>query len=167
MNIHIKRRSLTDLEITELIQDYRLFPHAPYVSRARWRRFSDPYIIEVESKFVGICVVYKFGQWIKLGPLGILNKYQGKGLGKYLLRKIINDHKNTSIFIASSNPSVKHIIESFGFEIKPNFLSLPKELKFFLFKQIFEHLNFSFFIEGIRKKFFLLRKDVKYYIKTS
>lgn len=167
MNISIKRRRLTESEITQLMQDNRLFSHVAYVSRARWRRFSDLYIIEVDQNFAGVCAVYTFGHWVKLGPVELLKRYHGKGLGKRLLKNIIDDNKHVSLFIASSNPTVQHIIETLGFQKIPNFISLPKKIKLFLLRQTIEHLNIPFFYEGIRKGFFLLRKDTKYYIKAA
>lgn len=166
MDVTIIQRKLSESEITLLIQDGKQFPHVAYVGKARWQKFSKPYIVEVKRKFAGVCATYHFDNWIKLGPLEVLHKHHGRGFGKLLLKRIIEDNKYLHIFIASSNPSVKHIIESFKFQTVGNFLSLPKIVKLFLFRQIFEHLNFNFFYEGIRKKFFFYRKDLKYYIKN-
>lgn len=149
------------------MEDTRLFPHVAYVSRARWRRFTNPYIIEVDSKFTGVCAVYTFDNWIKLGPLVLLQKYHGKGLGKKLLLNIINDYNKTSIFMASSNPAVQHIIKSYNFQLFSSFLSLPMEVQMFLFRQLVEHLNVSFVLEGIRKKFFLKRLEIKFYARFA
>lgn len=165
MEVIIKQRKLTDSEITSLIHDGKFFPHVAYISRSRWQSFSRPYIVEVDGIFAGICAVYYFEKWIKLGPLEVLKLYHGKGIGKILLQKIVDDNKDLNIFIASSNPSVIHIIESFKFTSIPNIFSLPKEVKLFLLKKIFEHLSFNFFYEGFRKNFFLLRRDIRYYIK--
>jgi len=165
MEVLITQRKLTDSEITTLIHDGKFFPHVAYVSRSRWQSLSQPYIVEVDGVFAGVCAAYHFDKWIKLGPLEVLKLYHGKGVGKILLQKIVNDNKDLNIFIASSNPSVKHIIESFKFTPISNILSLPKEVKLFLLEKIFEHLSFNFFYEGLRKNFFLLRRDVKYYIK--
>ncbi len=165
MKISIIRRKLTELEITQLMRDNQLFSHIAYVSKARWRRFTNPYIIEVDNKFAGVCAVYTFNNWVKLGPLELLKQYHGKKLGKQLLERIVDDNRQVSIFIASSNPAVQHIIETLEFQQIPNFISLPKKIQLFLLRQITEHLNISFFYEGIRKKFFLKRKDIKYYVK--
>ncbi len=167
MAVSIKQRKLTESEIASLMLDGKLFPHVAYVSKSRWQSFSRPYIVEVDGIFAGICAVYYFDKWVKLGPLEVLRLYHGKGIGRVLLQKIIDDNKDLNIFIASSNPSVKHIIESFDFQTVPNFLSLPKEVKIFLLKKIFEHISFQFFYEGFRKNFFLLRKDIKYYVNYS
>jgi len=166
MAVLITQRALIESEISQLICDGRLFPHVAYVSRARWQQLSKPYVIESDKHFVGVCAVYYFGKWIKLGPLEILNKYHGMGFGKCLLKKIVEDNQHLHIFIGSSNPSVKHIIESLKFRALPGFLSLPKEVKLFLLRKMSNHLSASFFYEGIKKGFFLSRKDIKYYIKN-
>lgn len=165
MSTSISRRRLTEKEITLLINDARIFPDIAYVSRTRWSRFAQPYIIEDNNVFVGVCAVYYFDKWIKLGPLEILKKFHGKGMGKRLLHRVVNDHNNHSIVLASSNPVVQHIAETLSFKNIPQFLSLPKIVQLFLLRQLIEHLNMSFFYEGIRKKFFLNRKNIKYYIK--
>lgn len=166
MAVSITQRKLTESEISSLMQDGKLFPHVAYVNRSRWQSFSCPYIVEVDGIFAGICAIYYFDKWVKLGPLEVLKLYHGKGIGRVLLQKIVDNNKALNIFIASSNPSVKHIIESLDFQTIPNFLSLPKKIKIFLLKKIFEHLSFNFFYEGFRKNFFLLRRDIKYYIKS-
>lgn len=165
MNITIVRRSLKDQEIALLIRDARFFPDIAYVSKVRWKRFSNPYIIEINKSFAGICALYTFDMWVKIGPLELLKKYHRKGLGKYLLHRIIDDYKDRSIILASSNPATQHIAETLEFKTVPNFMSLPKTVRRFLLRQLIEHMNFLFFYEGIRKKFFLKRKNIRYYIK--
>lgn len=167
MSISIKRRSLTGPEVTCLMQDVRLFPDIAYVSLVRWRRLSDPYVLEVDRMFSGVCGVYSFDRWIKLGPLVLLKKYHGYKLGKHLLKTIIDDHPNISIFITSSHPAVQHTIESFGFQQVSSFFSLPKEVKRFLIRQITEHMNISFLYEAIRKRFFLRKEKRKFYVRLA
>ena len=79
------------------MQDVRLFPDLVFVSRARWRRLIDPYVLEVDRVFAGVCGVYSFDRWIKLGPLVLLKKYHGCKLGKRLLKTIIDDHSTVSV----------------------------------------------------------------------
>ncbi|MBI5619479.1 GNAT family N-acetyltransferase [Candidatus Gottesmanbacteria bacterium] len=167
MNVSIKRRSLTESEITRLMQDIRLFPDLAYVSPARWRRLIDPYVLEVDRVFAGACGVYRFDHWIKLGPLVLLKKYHGKGLGKRLLKTIIDDYPAVSVFITSSHPAAQHTVESFGFQQVSSFFSLPKEVKRFLIRQLTEHMNISFLYEAIRKGFSLRKGKRKFYVKLA
>lgn len=167
MRFSIKRRPLTELEITRLMQNVRLFPDLAYVSRAHWHHLVDPYILEADRMFAGICGIYSFDNWIKLGPLVLLKKYHDRKLGKRLLRTIVDDHPNVSIFITSSHPTVQHAIETFGFQQKSSFFSLPKMVKFFLIRQITEHINASFLYEAMRKKFFFKKRKRKYYVRPA
>ncbi len=165
MVISIVRRKLTELEITELVENVRIFPNLAYVSPNRWRHFADPYCLLVDGHFAGVCAIYNFKNWVKLGPLVLLQKFHGKGLGKNLLHKIIQDNINTSIFIVSSNPAVQYIVTSCDFQHISSYFSLPLSVQLFLIQQLVEHLNFSFIREGIRKKFFLRRGEIKFYVK--
>lgn len=165
MAITIERRKLSESEILELVKDIRQFPNLAYVSPNRWRSFKNPYCISVEGNFAGVCVIYYIKNWIKLGPFVLLEKYHNKGLGKKLFQKIIQDNIKLSIFAASSNPAVQHLITSYNFQRVPNFFFLPIPIKFFLIRQFIEYLNLIFVYECIRKKFFLRRAEIKYYIK--
>lgn len=165
MNVSIVRRKLTPPEIFELIENIRLFPNLAYVSPRRWKQFINPYCLLLDGHLAGVCQIYSFNKWIKLGPLVLLAKHQGKGLGKLLLTKIITNHKNRHIFIVSSNPKVQHIIECNNFQRISDYFSLPKEVQLFLIKQLIEHLNLLFLIEIIRKKLFSTRGETRLYIK--
>lgn len=166
MAITIVQRKLTESEITELVENVRLFPNLAYVSPSRWRHFTNPYCILVDGYFAGVCAIYSFKNWVKLGPLVILKKHQGKGLGKKLLHKIIHDHNDRSIFIASSNPVVQYIVTCFDFQQISSFFSLPKDVQLFLIRQLVEHLNIAFITESIRKKLFLRRSGIKFFGKS-
>lgn len=164
MSISIDRRRLTESEIRELVHDIRLYPNLMYVSPSRFRNLKNPYCISKNNHFAGVCGIYSFGTWIKLGPLALLRRYHGLGIGKKLLDTIISDHANTSVYIASSNPVVQHVVTSRGFKQIPNYVQLPYEVKRFLIKQLVEHLNINFLKESVRKKFFLHRDKIKFYV---
>ena len=149
------------------MQDVRLFPDLVFVSRARWRRLIDPYVLEVDRVFAGVCGVYSFDRWIKLGPFVLLKKYHGCKLGKLLLKTIVDDHPSIPIFITSSHPAVQHAVESFKFQQISSFFSLPREVQCFLIRQIMEHMNMSFLYEAIRKKFFLQGGERKFYVRLA
>lgn len=167
MIISIIRRNLTESEIKSLINDIRLYPNLAYVSPARFRHLSKPYCVSVDGCFAGICGIYSFDTWIKLGPLVLLHRFHGLGVGRKLLDKIITDHKKTSIYIASSNPAVQHIITSHAFKQIPSYFQLPNKVKLFLLSQLVEHFNLNFLKEGLRKKFFQRRGETKFYVRLD
>lgn len=164
MIISVNRRKLSEAEISLLIRDLPLFPNLAYVSRSRWRHMKNPYCLLASDQFAGVCGIYRFDGWIKIGPLVLLQKYHGQGLGRQLLKVIFDDHKNTSIFITSSNPAVHQIMSSFDFQELPGVFSIPFKVKMFLIRQITEHINISVAQEGIRK-LFLQKGKRKYYVK--
>ncbi len=165
MSISITRRNLTVPEINELVSDIRLYPDLTYVSSSRFRHLTEPYCVSIDGFFAGICGIYSFDTWIKLGPLVLLHRFHGLGVGRKLLDKIITDYKNTPIYIASSNPVVQHIITSHDFKQIPSYFNLPNEVKLFLVKQLVEHLNWNFLKESTRKKFIQRRGDIKFYVR--
>lgn len=158
---YIKRRKLTNKEVDLLIHDTKFFPSLIYVSKKRWLGFKNPYIIEEGNNFVGVCMIYELKDWIKIGPLIVLKKYQGKGFGKKLLYQIVKDYKNKNIFITSSNPNVKKILDKFNFIYVNSYFSLPLKMRLFLIKQLYEHISLNMLIEFIRKK--LISNDEKRY----
>lgn len=163
----IVRRKLTNEEVDLLIHDTKSFPSLVYVSKERWLGFENPYIIGESDNFAGVCMVYELKDWIKIGPLVVLKKYQSKGFGKQLLYQIVKDYKDKNIFITSSNTNVKKILDKFNFTYINNYFSLPFEMKLFLIKQLYEHFNFNMLVEFIRKFFTLSRRKRYYYVKYS
>ena len=107
INIKITRRPLKENEINLLMKDIELYPDLVYVKESRFRKYNDAYIVEQDKEFVGLCGIYEMKDWVKLGPLVFLKKFHGKGYGKILLNKIVNDYSNTNIFITSSNIAVQ------------------------------------------------------------
>ncbi len=165
MNQIIKRRKLTNTEVDLLIRDTKFFSSLIYVSKERWLGFENPYIIGEDDNFVGVCMIYELKDWIKIGPLVVLKKYQGKGFGKKLLYRIVEDYKNKNIFITSSNPNVKKILDKLNFTYINNYFSLPLKMKLFLIKQLYEHISFNMLMEFIRKKFTLNKERRSYFVK--
>lgn len=163
-SIKIIKRPLLNKEINLLIADIKLFPDLVYVGRKKWLSFKNIYVAEKERDLLGVCVIYELKNWIKLGPLVVLKKHQGKGIGKTLIKKIVKDLKEKNIFITSSNPLVKKIALSMDFEVR-SFFSLPYGIKLFLIKQLIEYVGLTFFIETLRKKIIFNKKSYLFFIK--
>ena len=161
------KRPLKDREITLLINDVRKFPDLVFVSSRLWRNFENSYVLEDKNLFIGVCIIYLFKDWVKIGPLVILRKLQGKGYGKQLFRKVVNENKNRNIFIASSNRAVERIVYKLGFTRVRKYFDLPIIIKFFLLKQLCEYLNPQLIIEAVRKRLFLKRGRFNFFIKRD
>ena len=167
LNIKIIRRSLKEREIKHLLEDIKLYPDLVFIKESRFRKYDNAYIIEQDEEFVGLCGIYEMKDWIKLGPLVFLKKYHGKGYGKILLNKIVDDYSNKNIFITSSNIAVQKIISRLDFQEVAGYFSLPLPIILFLFKQLYEHIHWKMITEFFRKKLTMTRNTRKYYIKTS
>ena len=160
----IYRRKLNPEEISALVHDTEQFPNLVYVHPTRWQGFARPYIIEDDSGFAGACQVYEFANWIKVGPFVILQKSQGKGLSKHLIRQIMADHQNKNILVVSSNPALQHVLRSAGFIEKTNYLQLPAPVKLFLIGQLVEYFNLRLVTEFFRKLFVFRRGPIHFYL---
>lgn len=162
---YIERRKLTNEEVDLLIYDTISFQSLIYVPKKRWLNYKNPHVIREGNNFAGVCTVYELKDWIKIGPIVVLKKYQGKGYGKKLLNEIVKDHKHKNVFITSSNPKIKKILDKLDFIYINNYFSLPFKIKLFLIKQLHEHLNFNTIIEFIRKRSKFKREKRYFFVK--
>lgn len=164
--IVFKTRFLTNAEIGILNKEVLNFSHLIYVAPWIWKK-QPVETAEVDGRLAGVLVVYRFDNWIKLGPMAILKKYQGRGLGKCLLRKALSKSKERNIFINSTNPLVEKIALSHGFKEINGFLLLPNKIRIFLVKQAFDYITLKNFLEIMRKMLGMPRGKRKYFIKYS
>ena len=165
--VEIIKRRLTDYEIDKLICDIKFYPDLTYVSKNHWKRIKTLLVLEEEHQFAGVCAVYEFRGWIKIGPLVLLNDFHGKGYGKLLVSKVLNSYHDKNIFAASTNPIVKSLLLKLHFANIDSFMSIPFEVKLFLFKQMIEYFNIPLVSEAIRKRITTKRGAFSYYIKYS
>jgi GNAT superfamily N-acetyltransferase len=165
MVFSITRRKLTKIEIAKLVNDIRFYPNLSYVSPKHFQLLTDPYCISLDGAFAGVCGIHTFDTWVKLGPFVVLHAFQGKGLGKMLFEKILSDTTSKSIYMVSSNPVVHRMLLAHAFRLVPNFFLLPTDVKAFLFHQLIDYLSVSFLKEGIRKKLFLHKGGLNYFVR--
>lgn len=162
----LKTRFLNDKEIEALTKDIYDFPDLIYVGKNVWRK-KRVHVIEVAHRFAGVLVDYHFGRWVKLGPVVILKKYQGKGLGKTLLKRVIGKYKNKNLSLNTTNPHIKRIAIKLGFKETPGYFYLPLSVKVFLIKQLFDYLGIINIKEAVRKKLTAPRNNRSYFLKYS
>jgi RimJ/RimL family protein N-acetyltransferase len=165
--ISIVKRPLKEREIDLLMSDIRSYPSLIYVKKARLIKYREPYVVEDEGEFVGMCAAYEFDNWVKLGPFVFLKKFHGKGYGKILLTKIVGDYVKKDIYITSSNIAVQKIIEKLDFKEIGGLFDLPLSVKMFLLRQMYEHIHWKMITEFIRKKMTMKSSARKYYIKHA
>ena len=148
----IAHRHLTDEERRTLAEVTHAFPHIGFISEAMWKKFGACYVITVDDKFAGVCAMVPLRSWLKLGPLIILEEFQGQGLGKQLIQHIVTQHAEEKLYIGSSNPAVANIVEKFHFYKEPRWFRLPRELQLYQITYFLERLSPTFLLDALRKQ---------------
>lgn len=151
MKVHI--RELTDDEIKLLVVESKKSFHLTLITKRKWKSFGSIYVLEDKNAFVGVCVVIHLKDIYKLGPVIVLRKYQGKGYGKILLKRVVADFEGKKLYIGSSNPKMSRIISSLGFKKLSSLWKLSLSVKAYLLHYIVESLNPAFVIDFLKKKF--------------
>jgi GNAT superfamily N-acetyltransferase len=159
-------RFLTDAEVTTLTREVKSFPDLVYVPRRVWQKHK-VHVLSVNGRFAGVIIAYVFEGWVKLGPLVILGKFHGKGLGKALVKHAVDKHRSKNILITSTNPKVGKIAALYGFKKMAGFLSLPLTAKIFLLRQLLDYLRMETVAEVVRKSFAGRRGKRTYFVKFS
>lgn len=149
--MEITQRELTHVEIDALIKDIQSFPDLNYVSVQQWKDLNSCFVGEEKSHFVGCCVVHQFDEWVKIGPVVILKKYQGRGFGRKLLLSVIQQHCVSNIVVTSSSPAIAKILLKLG-GCEVSFWEFPFKVQFFLLGQLLENLHIEHIVEFFRKR---------------
>ncbi|MBP6994427.1 GNAT family N-acetyltransferase [Candidatus Woesebacteria bacterium] len=165
--IRIIKKPLTRGEAFLLIKDNQRYPDLIYVSEKRFRDLPCSYIAEIDGQFAGLCGVYEFASWIKIGPLVALQKYHGKGLGRTLIETVLKDFPVRNIHISSSNEKVQTVVVSLGFSERKSFFMLPGVVQRFLLGQLMAMLSLKLIAEGIRKSIKYKRRPLKWYVRYN
>lgn len=152
MKILINKRKLSDKDINLLNKEIKKFPNPVFLTNKHWQELKTAYVAEIDGNIAGICSVNKFKNWYKLGPFVVFERYHGKGIGKKILKKIVDENRYKNLFIGSRNNIVWNIVESLGFKEEPNFFMLPMEIKSYLLRSLLWCLDIDFMKELIRKK---------------
>lgn len=166
--ITVVKRKITDKEAELLVHDIKFFPDLFYYSEAILLSLPVTCVVEVDGQFAGMCGLYEFITWIKIGPLVVLNRYQGLGLGRILLEHVVHAYSRKNLYTLSSNPRVQHVVQSLGF-IKQNWglIGIPWEVQRFLFKELISKVSLKFIKESIRKSFTYKRGEVCYFVRYN
>lgn len=149
------------------MEDIKSFPDLVYVSPRRWETMPTPYVIEFDSYFAGVCGVYEVGDWVKFGPLVILTKYQGQGLGKALFTEVLSRYSHKNVFIASSNRIVQKLALQTHFERVRSILGLPREIQILLLNQLLIIMDKKLILDLLRKHSTLQHKTLEYFVRRS
>ncbi len=163
--MNITKRPLHNPEIALLCQELHKFSEIGWLSPSGWKQFGPAYVATIGNRFVGVCNVVKLNGWTKIGPLVIIEKYQGKGLGKALLSFVVKNLQGDNLFIGSSNSKVVGITRGLKFK-ETVFWSLPTVIKLYLFRYFLDRLNIMFLVDAFRKRLHT-RNQYYYFIKAK
>lgn len=163
----IVRRNLSKIEASLLVQEMRNFPDIVYFSESHLSHLPHTFVAEIDGQFAGVCGVYEIGTWIKLGPLVVLQEYHGRGLGRALIQKVLQNYPNKNFLIISSNTKVQRIALTSGFAECRSFFALPNIVKFALARQLVHMLNTRLILEKIRKSIHYKRGPMRWYVRYN
>lgn len=106
-------------------------------------------IIQVGGIDAGILRVLESYDSIKLDHIELLPEFQGKGIGKRIIKDLISKGKPVNLQVLKQNPAVK-LYQELGFEITEE-----TDLKYKMLKSVRSET-----IKGLRKLLFTLQKDI-------
>lgn len=160
----IKIQRLTPQRIKQLVAETKNFPSLIYVSPIHWLKFHTVYQAELDGHFAGACALITYQpSWLKIGPIALLSKYQGLGLGRKLLTKIVTDHSHHNLLIFSSNPRIHQLCLSLKF--KPvSFWQLPYSIWLAILSELLHHLSLKYILDSIKKNMSGDRKSLKFFV---
>ena len=157
MELVIHKKIPSKKELDHIITETKHFPNQIYVGPKTWASFDGHYCAYVDNNFSGILAVNRFSNWVKLGPLVVLSRYHGKGIGTKLVKTAIKEeNKHKQIYLASANPAVWKIVGKLCFVQYKNISDLPWSVKLIYtimsLKVLVQGEFLEFIKELIRKK---------------
>lgn len=164
-NIFIIERKLTGEESGLLEQETKKSIDIGLIDKTMWNSFDELFVIGMTDMFIGACAIMYLHGWIKVGPIVILERFQGKGCGAKLLYHIVNRYKNKNIYIGSSNKKVQSIVKKLHFQTEHHFLKLPREIQLYLINYLVRRISWKFVIDALRKRLFIQRNTYLYFLK--
>jgi GNAT superfamily N-acetyltransferase len=161
----IVRQNLNQQQVAKLINDTWFFPDLVYISSKRWLNYHKPYVIYLNQQFAGACAICEFRDWIKVGPLVLLKKYQGLGIARQLLTQISSEYSQQTIFVSTTNERLQNLLVKFQYKDLGSFWTVPVPMGWFLIYQFFQYLSWPMIGEYFRKTKYYCRCPRKYFVK--
>ena len=129
--------------------------HIVYFKDTSWDRLVLNSVY-VNKEFAGVCGIDVINSsWAKVGPVIVLSKFRGKGLGKLMIDYVLKDYKDRNLFIHSSNPAMIRIIEKTTFKKLNSALEVPLRVSVYLLsKHILLNLDLNMVKYYLKKRVF-------------
>ena len=151
MKASISHRFLTKEERAILAEETKQSPYIGFIHESVWQHFGKMFVIDRDQAVLGACATIALRGWIKIGPLIILSRAQGKGLGKQLLTRVVSASGKQNLYIGTPNPKVMHMARTLEFQ-QVNYLQLPGPVKYYLLHYLFERISGDYIFSSLRKK---------------
>jgi N-acetylglutamate synthase-like GNAT family acetyltransferase len=117
------------------------------------------YVARQNGTFVGMCAVDQVDKYYKLGPFIVLSQYRGRGYGTQLFAHVMKELEGETLFVGSSNPTIRKIIEKHGFEPIQR-KDIPRCSKVYFLKYMLKILSLSFLLDAFKK--WMIKRRGKY-----
>lgn len=167
MALRITQRKLIPMEIEKIVSQMKRFPHVGFIDKKGWNSFGRVFVTMKENKLVGVCATFQLQNWVKIGPLLILEEFQNKRYGRTIFNFVVNYYKKMDLYVGSSNPKVWKMTKDLKFKKVNSIAKLPREIKIYLIRYFLDRLSISFFIDAIRKKLVLRNRSYCYFLRKN
>ena len=151
MEVTLATRRLTEKESDMLVEEIKKFPN-PFTDKKTWLGLEKVCIAYVQENLAGVCGARQLAGWIKLGPFVVFEKYQGKGLGRTIIERVIKNYPHENLFIGSRNKKVMKLAISLGFREEKHIWRLSGSILRYLIENMCVNISPYNFKEFIRKK---------------
>lgn len=152
MTITIAKRSLTSREIATIAIDIENFPDLAFVKPELLTSFSDVLVAEVDGEFAGFCAADEYRGLRKLGPIAVMRKYQGTGVGKELMKKIVETSRGKRTYLGTSNYKAKAFFRKLGAKEYGSIFQVPREILWATVHFLSGYWSVRYVYEGLRKR---------------
>jgi len=148
-----KDGKLSDEEIVELTKRITTSYHIVYIKSSFLKKMKAKKAY-VNKQFAGACCVAKIKDRLyKIGPMVVLEDFEGIGIASQLLKEIIEQNKDKDLFIHSSNPAMLKVINKYKFTRVENFRNIPLEvLTYLLSGHILKNLDLNLVKYFVKKR---------------
>ena len=163
--IVIKDEKLTDKEIARLTKRIVVSEHIVYIKHNFFQNLKAKKAY-VNKQFAGVCCLAIINKKLnKIGPMIVLEDFEGMGIASRLLKETIDQHKDVDLFIHSSNPAMIKVINKYKFTKIDGFRNLPLAVVTYLLSgHILRNMDFKLVKYFFKKRLFKTAPKADNYI---
>jgi ribosomal-protein-alanine N-acetyltransferase len=94
------------------------WPERSFRTEVMDRKISFPYVAEANDTIIGYIICWYYLKELHIGNIAVAKSDQGKGIGKFLLKKILesfHDYQIAYLEVRENNTVAINLYQSFGF----------------------------------------------------